>query len=114
MSFVSFAFGLFVLVCWLLYHMLPFNKRYLVLLFFSYAFYIITCNKYVIYMVVTTITTYYAARFIDAVLAQQKEYLKVNKETLSKEEKKAYKSGMKKKQKAVLIACLLAGTRFLF
>lgn len=107
MSFVSFVFLGFVLLCLLAYYTVPKRFRYLVLLAASYAFYIITCNKYVIYILVTTVSTWAGGLYISNVMKEQKAYLKENKESLSKEEKKAYKASMKKKQKRVLVLDLL-------
>lgn len=107
MSFVSFGFVFFMIVCLAAYYAVPKKYRYLVLLVASYSFYILAMRRYVLYLIVTTATVYGAGLWIDRIAKQQKAYLKSNKQDLSKEEKKAYKSSMKKRQKTVLVLCLL-------
>lgn len=107
MSFVSYGFVAFMTVCLLAYYITPKKFRYLVLLLASYVFYILAMRRYVIYLFVTTVTVYGAGILIDRIAKQQKAYIKAKKEQLSKEEKKAYKASMKKKQKTVLVICLL-------
>lgn len=107
MSFTSLVFALFVIAGLVVYYVTPKRFRYIVLLLLSYAFYIITCKQYVVYIVVTTVSTYFAALKISRIAKGQKEYLKQNKEILSKEEKKQYKSGMKSRQRLTLVLSLL-------
>lgn len=108
MSFVSFAFVWFILTSLLLYYVFPKKYRYVVLLLLSYAFYVITCGKYVLYILFTTVTTYFAAILLDKNATVTKAYVKENKETLSKEEKKIYKAKMKGKAKLILIFALVS------
>lgn len=108
MSFVSFSFVWFVLISLVLYYAMPKRFRYIVLLALSYAFYIITCHKYVLYIIFTTVTVYFAGIMMGRVSATQKAYLKENKENLSREEKKAYKASMKSKMKLFMVAALVS------
>lgn len=107
MSFVSYGFVAFMVICLLVYYAAPKKFRYLVLLFASYVFYVLAMRQYVLYIVATTVTVYAAGLVIDRISKQQKAYIKENKGQLSKEEKKAYKGAMKRKQKTVMILCLL-------
>lgn len=113
MSFVSFGFVFFMAVCLLMYYAAPKRYRYLVLLASSYVFYILAMRRYVLYLIVTTVTVYGAGLWISRIGKQQKAYIKSNKGLLSREEKKAYKSSMKKRQKTVLVLCLLLNFGFL-
>lgn len=106
MSFVSFAFVWFILIALILYYAAPKKYRYLVLLVLSYAFYIITCGKYVLYIIFTTISVYFAGIKMQQITDIQKAYLKENKEALSREEKKEYKAKMKGKLRLILIVAL--------
>lgn len=108
MSFVSFSFVWFILISLLVYYIMPKRFRYLVLLVISYAFYIITCNKYVLYIIFTTVTVYFAGIGMGRIATTQKIYLKENKEILKKEEKKAYKASMKSKMKIIMVAALVS------
>lgn len=107
MSYTSLAFAGFVIIALMFYYLIPQRFRYLVLLAFSYAFYVITCNRYIVYILFSTVTTHFAAMYIGNITKQQKIYLKENKESLSKDEKKEYKAGMKGKQKRVLVLTLV-------
>lgn len=107
MSFVSINFAFFVLACVLVYYIVPKKYRYIVLLGFSYAFYLCIGIKYITYILVTTLSTFVLGLYINKLGTEQKIYIKENKETLTKEEKKAYKAGVKRKQRLALVVCLL-------
>lgn len=106
MSFISYGFLLLVLLCLICYYLIDKQHQYLVLLVFSLAFYIISCRQYVVYIIVTAVTTYFAGIYIGNRAEEQRSYLKEHKE-LSREEKKAYKNRVKSSQKLVMILCLL-------
>ena len=103
MSYTSLVFGAFVLLTLLIYHLTPRRFRYLVLLAASYAFYVITCGAYVVYIIVTTISTYGLALAIEGVDSKVRTYIKENKEVLDKAGKKALKEKAKKRQWALLL-----------
>lgn len=107
MSFVSYGFAAFMVLCLLLYYIVPKKLRMYVLLTASMVFYALACRQYVIYIIVTIFSTYFFGRAISGLTVTCKSYIKQNKETLSKEEKKAYKSKIKGKQKRYLVICLL-------
>ena len=106
MSFISMKFAVFVLIVLLVYYVVPKKWQWCVLLAASYYFYLCTGWKNACFILFTTITTYLAALWMSDKSEKQKEYIKQNKEILSKEEKKAYKSAVKKKQKRMLFLCL--------
>ena len=107
MQFISYGFFLFVFIAFVLYYSVPGKLQWPVLLVASYVFYFFFGPKYVIYIFTTTITTWYAAVSIEKQRNKQKQYLDANKEGLTKEEKKKYKAGIKKKQERIAIACIL-------
>lgn len=107
MSFVSYSFVAFMAVCLLLYYIVPKRFQMYVLLTASFAFYLLACRQYVVYIILTIVSTYIFGRRISGLGTDCKAYIKINKETLSKEAKKAYKSKVKKKQKWIMISCLL-------
>lgn len=106
MSFISLKFALFVVICLLIYYILPQKYRWIVLLCASYVFYAINGVKYIAYILTTTVTTYFCAVIIEKISVNQKNYIKENKD-ITKDEKKAYKAKQKKKQRRVLWACVL-------
>ncbi len=107
MSFVSMDFALFVTVALILFYVVPKKWQWVVLLVASYVFYAQNDAKDLIYIIVTTVTTYICAALIDKSFAAQKAYLSENKDILSKDEKKQYKAKVKKVQKRYLISCLV-------
>ena len=107
MSFISITFALFVTCVLAVYYIIPKKIRWVVLLIASYVFYTWTGFDNLAYILITTVSAYVCALFIEKRSTEQKKYLSGNKETLTKEEKKAYKVGVKKKQKLILTAGLL-------
>lgn len=107
MSFISIDFALFVTAVLFVYYLFPKRSRWVVLLVASYVFYGFTGFKYFAYILVTTVSAYVCALFIEKRGAEQKKYLSENKESLTKEEKKAYKAGIKKKQRLILTLGLI-------
>jgi len=107
MLFTSYEFIGFLLLLFLLYYWIPKKAQWKLLLCASYLFYALSGVNYLIYIVITTLSTYWVSCRIEQIGEQQKAYLKANKETLTKEERKAYKAGMKKKQWHWLLFCLI-------
>ncbi len=107
MSFISAQFVVFVFCTLLVFYLVPKRLQWYVLLVASYYFYLCTGFRNLCFILITTISTYLFARFIAKETDKQKDYLKQNKESLTKEEKKRYKAIVKKKQRGLLIVCLL-------
>lgn len=107
MLFTSYEFLGFLLVLFVLYYLIPKKFQWPLLLIGSYFFYFMADPSYLIYIAVTTVSTYYIGCKIDRLGAKQSNYLKAHKEELTKEEKKEYKAGIKKKQWHLLLVCLL-------
>lgn len=107
MLFTSYAFLGFVGCLFLLYYLIPRRMQWGLLLLASYLFYFIAGPSWLLYLMATTVTTYLAARRIEGIGAQQKAYIKANKERLAAEERKAYKERMKGRQRRWMLACLL-------
>jgi D-alanyl-lipoteichoic acid acyltransferase DltB (MBOAT superfamily) len=107
MIFTSYEFIAFVGVLLLLYYILPHKFQWPLLLVFSYAFYLISSPTGLIYMLVTTVTIYFAAYLIGRNYETQKSYLKENKNNISSEEKKKYKASQKGLRKKYLVICIV-------
>ena len=92
----------------LVYFLLP-NKKYqwIILLLASYVFYLFAGYRYVGFLILTTLTTYFAALFIDLVLKKQKKVLKEHKSLWDKEQKKAFKAKNKAKMRLVLLGTVV-------
>lgn len=107
MLFTSYQFLLFVVVLFILYYLIPKKYQWILLLVGSYLFYAYAGVSYLFYFATTTISTYLISQRIKKVKNKQKEYIKANKDSLSRAEKKEYKKVMKAKQWHYLLACLL-------
>lgn len=107
MLFTSYNFILFLLVLFILYYIIPRKYQWLLLLAASFIFYSISGWDNVAYITVTIIVTYFGAVKIGKFHRQQEAYLAENKGSLTREEKKAYKENIKKRQKKYLLLCLL-------
>ena len=79
MGLISIEFFAFAAVTVLLYYLFPVKKyQWAVLLAASCVYYTLNCNKYVIYMLVTIVTTYTGAVLIDRISQKHKAFLKEN------------------------------------
>ncbi len=107
MLFTSYSFIGFIAVVFLLYYLLPRKCQWPFLLAASYTFYFIASPSYLLFIGATTVSTYMTGRRLDALKETQDAYIKANKGSLSREEKKAYKASMKAKQWKWLLGCLL-------
>lgn len=107
MNFASAQFLGFLAVLFVLYYTIPRRYQWRLLLAGSIFFYWFAGWYCLIYIGVTTVTTYLAARKISALIERQELYLKENRAQMTKEERKAYKAGAKSVRFHWLLACLL-------
>lgn len=107
MLFTSYSFLGFIAALFILYYLIPKKFQWPLLLAASYVFYFIAGPDYLIYILVTSLTVYYAALRIEQNADRQSGYLKAHKEELSKDEKRSYKEGQKKIRLRWMIGCLL-------
>ena len=114
MSFISLKFAFFVAAVLLVYYLVKPKYRYIVLLLASMIFYALTGIKNCIFILVTALSTYFCAILMENAAEKMKKYISDNKDTLTKEAKKELKSDLKKKQKRVLILCLVINFGILF
>jgi D-alanyl-lipoteichoic acid acyltransferase DltB (MBOAT superfamily) len=107
MLFTSYSFIIFIALLFIVYYIIPKKYQWMLILGASYLFYCFTGVKYLLYILLTTISTYVVSRKIDNLQQIQSGYLTLHKEELSKEEKKAYKASIKSKQWKWLLFCML-------
>lgn len=103
MLFTSYEFLGFLLILLVLYYVIPTKYQWQLLLVFSYIFYFLASPYYLIYILTTTVTVYLLGCRIEKLRAEQSAYLKEHKAALSREEKKAYKNTIKKRQWKMLL-----------
>ena len=114
MLFTSYKFILFLLILFILYYAIPSKHQWKLLLIFSYAFYLFAGPKYIIYILVSSVTIHITALLIQKITDEQKEYLAANKETMTREDKKEYKLSCKSRQRRWLVLGLLINFGILF
>ena len=114
MTFNTLTFiGFFVAVL-VLYYLVPKRFQWVFLLMSSYFFYLYAGPKFVIFMLITTVTSWYGALMIDKNHVRESEVLKENKEIFTKEIKKDFKAREKQKRKRILITILVVNFGILF
>ena len=107
MLFTSYEFILFLIVLVILYYLMPKKYQWILLLGASYLFYAFAGRTYLLYIMATTLSTYLISNRIHRLQQTASDYLKESKGSLSREERKEYKTSMKKKQRRLLVVCLL-------
>lgn len=107
MYFTSYEFILFLVILFVIYYLIPKKNQWVLLLLASYVFYSFAGLGYLVYILATTLSTYFISRKIGLLHSTSSVYLKQNKGELSREERKAYKSGIKKKQRMWLVVCMV-------
>jgi D-alanyl-lipoteichoic acid acyltransferase DltB (MBOAT superfamily) len=114
MLFPSWAFLLFLAVLVPVYFLVPKRIQWIVLLLANAVFVCAAGLLGAVFMIVTIVTVYCAARGIGALFAKQKETLAAMKTTHTKEERKAARLRFERKRRLVLIACLVVNVGILF
>lgn len=105
MTFTSVAFILFLGALLLVYFVAPKRFQWMVLLAASYLFYLSTSVAMGAYLLLTTLTTYAAARLMGSALERQKARLA--DKSLEREAKKAIKAATKRQNRWVLTGLLV-------
>ena len=108
MSITSFPFFFFVCAVLLVYFLVPGRFQWIVLLAASCAFYLSFGAKYILYVLFTATSVYFAARGIQRIADEQRAFLKGEGRTLEREEKNAYKARNQKRKKRLMLCALLA------
>ena len=106
MLFTSYSFIAFMTIVFVLYYPVPKSCQWPLLLVFSYIFYFIADPRYLIFILVTTISTYLISLKMNQINMAQDKFIKEFKGNLSREQKKNYKSHMKHKKWIWLLICL--------
>jgi len=107
MLFTSYGFILFLCIVIGLYYTIPKRFQWKLLLVASFVFYYFSGWSNLIYISVTIVSTYLIGVKLGNLDKQQKSYIKEHKESLTLEEKKAYKEKIKVRRWRWLLLCLL-------
>lgn len=98
---------LFLFAVFILYYLIPRKWQWILLLAAGLVFYAFGQIISVLYILLMALAVYAFARRLERNTKTRKAYLKENKETLSKEEKTAYKAKSKQKRKAIYICAIV-------
>lgn len=107
MFFTSIEFIAFCAVLFILYYILPKKAQPWLLLLFSVAFFTSYSVKNLAYIAVTVLTTWGGALLMSHIFKAGDDYAAANKDTMTREDKKAHKAKVKRMARAVLIAVML-------
>ncbi len=107
MDILSLSFLAFCALLLVVYFLVPDRRQWVVLLVFSLGFYLLGGWRNGIFLLFTALTTWAAARWIQADADRQQQTLKAGKATLSKEEKSALKARGKARRRRILTAYVL-------
>lgn len=111
MAFNTMGFVLFFVIVLIGFYLVPKKYRWIFLLLSSYVFYMYASVKFLVFILITTISSYMAARLIDYYHEKEKALSVLE---LTKEKKKEQKQYFKKRRKNILIALLLLNFGILF
>ncbi len=106
MLFTSYGFILFVAVLLCVYYVFPKRYQWTLLLVASYFFYAFSGLENFAFIIFTTVSCFFVARAIEKRKLVEDEYVASHKDTLDKEQRKAYRAKEKKKRFYILLVGL--------
>ena len=107
MSITALSFILFLLLICVAYFSLPHKYQWKLLLFFSCVFYMTYEPKYIVFVLITAVSIFFAAKYMDTLLDRQKTAISEKKQQgCTAEERKEIKKQFQKKKRTVLVLTL--------
>ncbi len=107
MAFVSFRFVAFMAILLILYFIIPKKYQWGLLLLGSYVFYVFASPYFLIFLLVSTITTYLCGYLLGRESSELSQRLHDGKGTITKEVRKEFKMKSQKRKKMVLVVCII-------
>ena len=107
MAFTSFGFLVFLLVVVVLYYIVPKRFQWCLLLLASYAFYLFSGIKQVVFILATTAITYFAGIIMQKMRDEHRSKVASLGDTISKEEKRSMKKEVSARIHKVQVAAVL-------
>ena len=107
MLFTSYEFLAFAVILIALYYIVPSKSQWWLLLAASYIFYGLAGAEYLVFIFTITLLTYVIARIIGAMATRENAYVDSNRNTITKDERKAYRALQKRKRLTVLAIGLI-------
>ncbi|MCM1115784.1 MAG: MBOAT family protein, partial [Clostridium sp.] len=103
MSLTSFAFIGFLLICGVIYYLVPKRAQWIVLLLASLVFYVLSSSVLIVFLLLSTLLIYFGALKIQSF----NDDFKAKKAELDKSERKLLKAKTKKNKKIVLTVIVI-------
>ena len=107
MALTTFRFFAFAILLVIIYFIVPKKWQWIVLMVFSLAFYALAGVKNTVFILITSGSTYGAARWIDHLAEKCGRFLKDSRDTLSREDRKAYKKKSVTQRKLIIAGTLI-------
>lgn len=107
MLFTSYGFILFVAVLLVAYYLFPKRYQWTLLLLASYFFYSFSGFENFAFIIATTLSCFFVARAIEKKRIKEDEYVALNKESMDKDARKAYRAAEKKRRRRILVLGLV-------
>jgi len=107
MLFTSYGFLAFLAILFAVYYLAPHKWQWGILLAASYAFYAFAGVQYLLFILLTTLSSYAVARLMARGRTREETYLALHKAEMEKEARKAYKAAQKKKRFRILVGGLV-------
>lgn len=107
MSFTSYGFIAFIAILIAIYYIVPKRLQWMLLLAASYFFYFFSGIRNFIFIIATTLSCYFVARVMGKLKLREDEYVALNKDSLDKDARKAYRAKEKKKRLWILVLGLI-------
>ncbi len=107
MNLLSFSFLVFCTVLVALYYLVPKRFQWELLLVFSLFFYATTGVQNLLFILITSSSTYGAARMMQSLSDTQKDWIKENRATTNKETRDAYKARIQLQRRTLLVLTLV-------
>ncbi len=107
MLFTSYGFIAFLCLLFLAYYCVPKRAQWGLLLGASYIFYAFAGWGCLVFILITTLSAYVIARLMARESRREGTYLTEHRETMEKEERKAYRAKAKKKRFHILLCGLI-------
>lgn len=107
MLFTSYTFIAFLCIAFAAYFLTPARWQWVTLLVLSYVFYLFSGIEYFVFILFTTLSAYAVSRILGGMKRREDEYVAQCRDTLTKDERKAYRARSKKKRLRVLVLGLV-------
>ena len=114
MSFISLYYLMFIAITILFYFVIPKKHRWIVLLIASYFFYIINDLRSVIFLIITTVSVYFATYKMKTWTDKDNAFLLEQSPEWIKENKRDYLKKTAKKKKIILALTIILNFTILF